>query len=88
MTPRLTDKEILALNPAQFASVPEWDHVVADAQLRKALWWAIDIMEGALPNAAEYGRAGAGFLITVLKQRLEQMDIEPWEKSSSEKIDE
>ena len=55
------------------------DRCVAEAQRRKSLWWAVGLLTETAKHSAEFGRAGAGVQVDVLRQNLRRLGIEPWE---------
>ena len=72
--PALTDAQLHQIDGTDEVS---WERAVANAQLRKALWWAAGnyLLSGGLGPL--YG-CGWNAAIGALKKRLEEMGIEPW----------
>ena len=80
MTPGLTDEEIEELNGGPLSFTEDWVNVIADAQLRKALWWCVAEIDtiGGMQGSMAKGKA-IKHAAEVLADYLNRQGIEPWE---------
>ena len=78
----LTEGELYKAAQTVLVQEPDWGHgLVAQAQLRKALWWVVEEIR-SYQSTCEEGNPGylqAGVIATmVLEDAFKRAGIEPW----------